>query len=133
MLSPDLALTIQFLKNLSATVIPKQLTPKGRHRGKGGSLISSSLLRHDDRIRTKTQNRTNKKERKTKGRLQVSTKNNRTKIYMMHEQFKCHDACSNAVRLSSIEVQIHKIGLSIEFLTKTPQNFEKPLEKFGIN
>ena len=26
-------------------VIPKQLTPKGRHRGKGGSPISSSLPR----------------------------------------------------------------------------------------
>ena len=44
---------------------------------------------------------------------------------MMHEQIKCHDACPNAVRLSSNEVQIHKIGLSIEFLTKNPQKFEK--------
>ena len=51
----------------------------------------------------------------------------------MHEQFKCHDACSNAVRLSSIEVQIHKIGLSIEFLTKKTPKFEKPLEQFVIN
>ena len=30
-------LTVQFLKNLSTSVIPKQLTPRGRHRGKGGS------------------------------------------------------------------------------------------------
>ena len=44
---------------------------------------------------------------------------------MMHEQVKCHDACPNAVQLSSNEVQIHKIGLSIEFLTKNPQKFEK--------
>ena len=43
-----------------------------------------------------------KKEQKTKGRLQVSTKKKYiTKIYMMHEQLKCHDACSNAVQLSS--------------------------------
>ena len=39
---------------------------------------------------------------------------------------KCHDACSNVVKLSSNLVQVHKIGLSIEFLTKKPQKFEKP-------
>ena len=55
MLSPNLTLTVQFLKNLSATVIPKQLTPRGRHRGKGGSPISSSLPRHGARIRIETQ------------------------------------------------------------------------------
>ena len=34
--------------------------------------------------------------------MQVSTKKYRKKkIYMMHEQFKCHDACSNALKLSS--------------------------------
>ena len=40
---------------------------------------------------------------------------------MMYEQNKCHDACPNAVQLSSNQVQIHKIGLSIEFLTETPK------------
>ena len=40
-----------------------------------------------------------KKNTKTKGRLQVSTQKIEQKIYMMHEQFKCHDGCSNAVRL----------------------------------
>ena len=55
MLSPNLTLTVQFLKNLSAAVIPKQLTPRGRHRGKGGSPISSSLPRHGARISTETQ------------------------------------------------------------------------------
>ena len=55
MLSLDLTLIVQFLKNLSATVIPKQLTPRGRHRGKEGSPISSSLPRHGARIRTETQ------------------------------------------------------------------------------
>ena len=33
----------------------KQLTPRGRHRGKGGSPISSSFPRHGARIRTETQ------------------------------------------------------------------------------
>ena len=51
---------------------------------------------------------------------------------MMHEQFKCHDACFNAVRLSSIYVQIHKIGLS-RVSNKKPQKFEKPPEQFVIN
>ena len=67
----NLMLTVQFLKGLFATVVLKQLTPRGRHRGKGGSLISSSLPRHVARIRTKTQST---KKTKTKGRLQVSTK-----------------------------------------------------------
>ena len=51
-------------------VIPKQLTPRERHKGKGGSPISSSLPRHGARIRTETQkqNQQNQKE-KTKGRL----------------------------------------------------------------
>ena len=40
---------------------------------------------------------------------------------MMHEQIKYHDACPNAVQLRSNYVQIYKIGLSIEFLTKTPK------------
>ena len=42
---------------------------------------------------------------------------------MMHEQIKCHDACPKAVQLSSNQVQNHKIGLNIEFLTK-PLKFE---------
>ena len=73
MLSPNLTLTVQFLKGLSATVVLKQLTPRGRHRGKGGSPISSSLPMHGVKERTKTQKQ-NKKKEKTKGRLQVSTK-----------------------------------------------------------
>ena len=101
MLSPNLTLTVQFLIDFSAFVIPKQLTPRGRLRGSGRGPMGSSLLRHSARIRTKTQNRTNKNRKKNQGKLQVSIKKNRTKIYMMHEQFKCHDACSNAVKLSS--------------------------------
>ena len=50
-------------------VIPKQLTPKGRHRGKGGSPISSSLPRHGAGIRTETQNITNKNRKKNQGQI----------------------------------------------------------------
>ena len=46
---------------------------------------------------------------------------------MMHEQFKWHDACPNAVQLSPTKVQIHKIGLNIEVLTQKPQNLENHL------
>ena len=63
MLSPNLTLTVQFLKNLFATVIPKQLTLRGRHRGKGGSPISSSLPRHGARIRTETQKQNQQKQK----------------------------------------------------------------------
>ena len=63
MLSPNLTLTVQFLKNLSAMVIPKQLTPRGRHRGKGRSSISSSLPRHGARIRIETQKHNQQKQK----------------------------------------------------------------------
>ena len=72
MLSPNLSLTVQFLIDLFAFVISKQLTPIGRLRGSGGGPMGSRLPRHGVRIRTKTQSR--KKKTKTKGRLQVSTK-----------------------------------------------------------
>ena len=67
--------------------------------------MGSSLPRHSARIRTKTQSRTkqeNKKKEKPRADFKLAQKKYRTKIYMMHEQFKCHDACSNAVKLSSI-------------------------------
>ena len=92
-------LTVQFLKLLSASVILKQFTPRGRHRGKGGSLICSSLPRHGARIRTKTQSKKNKQ--KPRADCKLAQKKYRTKIYIMHEEFKYHDACSNAVQLSS--------------------------------
>ena len=71
-LSLNFSFTVQFLKHLSAFVTPKQLTPGGRLKGKGGCPICSSLPRHGARIRTKTQSRTKRrkqKEGKTKGRL----------------------------------------------------------------
>ena len=91
-------LTVQFLKGLSATVVLKQLTPRGRHRGKGGSPISSSLPRHGARIRTKTQST---KKKKPRADCKLAQKKYRTKNYMMLEQIKCHDTCPNAVQLSS--------------------------------
>ena len=48
-------------------VIPKQLTPRGRHRGKGGSPISSRLPKHGARLRTETQNKNNKNKKKNQG------------------------------------------------------------------
>ena len=54
-----------------------------------------SLPRHGARIRTKTQ-----KKQKLRADCKLAQKKYRKKNYMMHEQFKCHDACSNAVRLS---------------------------------
>ena len=44
-------------------VVLKELTPRGRHRWRGGNPISSSLPRHGDRIRTKTQSKKKKKKR----------------------------------------------------------------------
>ena len=45
---------------------------------------------------------------------------------MMHEQFKWHDACPNAVQLSSnSQNQLEHRGIN----TKTP-NFGKPLDQF---
>ena len=53
--------------------------------------MDSSLPRHGARVRTrhkdKTKKNKKKKKKKIKGRLQVSTKKYRKKIYMMHEQY----------------------------------------------
>ena len=67
--------------------------------------MSSSLPRHDARLRTKTQKQKQweqkDRERKHKGRLQVSTKKYKKNLYDAWTD-KCHDACSNAVITSSI-------------------------------
>ena len=99
MLNLNLTLIVQFLKNLSVTVIPKQLTPRGRHKGKGGSPISSSFPSHGARIKTETQKQ-NQQKQKEKPRVDCKLAHKKKK--MIHEQFKCHDACCNVVRLSSI-------------------------------
>ena len=77
MLNPNFTLTVQFLKNLSATIIPKQLTPRGRHRGKGGSPISSSLPRHGARIRTETQ----KQKEKPRADYKLAQKKKNKNLY----------------------------------------------------
>ena len=64
MLSPNLTLTVQFLKGLSAFVIPNYLTPRERLRGSGGGLMGSSFPRHGARVRTETQEKEEKKKKK---------------------------------------------------------------------
>ena len=104
-LSLNLSLTVQFLKNLSAFVIPKQLTPRGRLRGSGGCPIGSSFPRHGARIRTKTQSRIKQENRKKNlGQTASQHKKIQKKKIYMHEQ---------------LNVMMH--ALSIEFLTKTPK------------
>ena len=46
---------------------------------------------------------------------------------MIHEQFKWHDAYSNAVQISSNSQNWLEHRVSN---TKKPQNFEKPLDQF---
>ena len=52
---------------------------------------------------------------------------------MMHEQFKCHDACFNAVRLMFNLSSNLQNWLEHTVSKKNPQNFEKPLEQIVIN
>ena len=101
MLNSNLTLTVQFLKGLSTTVVLKQLTSRGRHRGSGGSPISSSFPRHGARERTETHKQNKNKKQKPRADYKLAQKKYRTKNYKMHEQIKCHDACPNAVQLSS--------------------------------
>ena len=60
-----LTLTVQFLIDLFAFVIPKQLTPRGRLRGSGWGPMGSSLPRHGARMRTKTQRKKNTNQGQT--------------------------------------------------------------------
>ena len=101
MLSPNLTLTIQSLKGLYAFIIPKHLTPKGRLRGSSRGPMGSSFPRHGARIRTKTQSIGTKQKKTPRVDSKLAQKKYRTKIYTMHEQIKWHDACPNAVQLSS--------------------------------
>ena len=52
---------------------------------------------------------------------------------MMHEQIKCHDACSNAMRLMFNLSSNSQNWLEHRVSNKKPQKFEKPLEQFEIN
>ena len=52
---------------------------------------------------------------------------------MMHEQFKCHDAYSNVVRLMFNLSSNSQNWLEHRVSNKKPQKFEKPLEQFVIN
>ena len=108
-------------------VVFKQLTPRRRHRGKGRSPISSSLPRHGARERTKTQKQNKKKKEKPRANCKLAQKKNRTKIYMMHEQFKCHDACSNAVRLMFNLISNSQNWLEHRVSNKNPKNLKNHL------
>ena len=91
MLSPGLTLIVQFLKGLSATIVLKKLTPRGRHRWSGGNPISFSLPRHGARESTETQNKTKTKKEKPRADYKLAQKkiNKQNKQnYMMHEQNK---------------------------------------------
>ena len=55
------------------------------------------------------------------------TQKNRTKIYMMHEQFKCHDACSNAVRLLFNLSSNSQNWLEHRVSNKNPKNLKNHL------
>ena len=59
-------------------VILKELTPKGRHRWRGGDPVSFSLPRHCARIRTKTQS---KKKKKKKAGSKLAHKDVEQKLY----------------------------------------------------
>ena len=61
-------LTVQGIKGLSALIIPKHLTPRGRLKGSGRGPMGSSFPRHGARIRTKTQSKGTKTQ-KTKTRV----------------------------------------------------------------
>ena len=67
------------------------MTIKGGGRRRSGGFIGSSFPRHDAKERTRQTKKNQKETRKTKGKLQVSTKKKKKKkieitIYMMHEQ-----------------------------------------------
>ena len=71
------------------------------------------MLRKD---KTHTKETKKEKQGKTKGRLQVSTKIIENNNLYDAWTISTHDACSNAVRMSSIWLWNYKIGLSIEFI-----------------
>ena len=58
---------VQSLKGLSASIIPKHLTPRGRLRGSERGPMGSSFPKHGDRIRTKTQSKGTKTQKKYQG------------------------------------------------------------------
>ena len=108
------------LRNLS-------LSKVGGTRRSGGP-ISSSHPRHDAKDQ-KDRHKRDRERRKEKPRADyrwAQKKNIEITILYGAWTLLTDDACSNAVRSNSILLQNHKIGLSIEFTSKTPK-FEKPI------
>ena len=88
--------------------------------------MGSSLPRHGARIRTKTQSRIKEKLRAD---CKLAQKKYRIKNLYDAWIVKCHDACSNAVKLSSNSQN----WLEHRVFNKKPQKFEKPLVQFVKN
>ena len=68
-------LTVQSLKGLSAFIIPKHLTPRGRLRGSGRGSMGSSFPRHGARIRTKIQSKGTKQKKTPRADCKLAQKN----------------------------------------------------------
>ena len=88
MLNPNLSLKVKCLIQLLAFLTQKQSAHRGRGRRRGGCPMGSSLPRHGARVRTKTQEKEPKRNKKKNQGQTVSwhQKNIEITIYMMHEQ-----------------------------------------------
>ena len=91
--------------------------------------MGSSFSNHDAKDQKDRHKRDREKKKKTeKLRADCKLAQKYIEITILYDAWTIltHDACSNVVRISSILLQDHKIGLSIEFTSKTPK-FEKPI------
>ena len=73
---PNLSLNVQRLIQLLVVLTPKQLTLKGRLRGRGGSPSGSSLPRHGARVRTRLKRTKRKRPRADYKLAQEKYRNN---------------------------------------------------------
>ena len=85
MLSPNLMLTVQFLKCLTTTVVLKKLNPRGRHRRSRRNPISSSLPRHGARKRTKSTQQIETKKTKPRADCKLAQKKWTKAIWCMNK------------------------------------------------
>ena len=78
--------------------------------------MSSSLPYHDANDQKDRHKRDREKKEKPRADCKLAHKYIEIKILYDVGTLSTHDACSNAVRISSIALQNHKFGLSIEFI-----------------
>ena len=111
---------VQFLISFLVFLTQEPHIIKGGGRSRGGFSISSSLPRHYVKKQKDRHRREGKKE---KTRADCKLAQNNIEITILYDAWtiSTHDACSNAVRISSILLQNHKIGFNIEFSSKTPK------------